>query len=44
MSNVYLLKEQYLGEAISIAEEQNINCELSGIAELALFLQMKEQI
>jgi hypothetical protein len=43
-SNVYLLKEKYLEEAIKFAKEQNITCEPSGIAGLGLFLQMKENI
>lgn len=43
-SNVYLLKEQYLDKAIKIAEAQKINCEPSGIAGLALLLQMKNKI
>ena len=40
-SNVYLLKEQYLDQASTIATSQNINSEPSGIAGLALLLQMK---
>lgn len=43
-SNVFLIKEQYLDEAMKIAEEQKINCEPSGIAGLALLLQMKNKI
>lgn len=43
-SNVYLIKEQYLDKAIKIAETQKINCEPSGIAGLALLLQMKNKI
>jgi hypothetical protein len=41
-SNVHLIKEEYLDEAIKLAEEQGINCEASGIAGLALMLQMKK--
>lgn len=43
-SNVYLLKEQYLEKAIKIAEDQGINCEPSGIAGLALLMQIKNKI
>lgn len=43
-SNVYLIKEQYLDNAVKIAEAQKINCEPSGIAGLALLLQMKNKI
>ena len=43
-SNVYLLKEQNLDKAIKIAETLKINCEPSGIAGLALLLQMKNKI
>jgi len=37
-------KEKYLDEARSIAKLQHINCEPSGIAGLALLLQMKKTI
>ncbi|MFH1390752.1 MAG: pyridoxal-phosphate dependent enzyme [Candidatus Diapherotrites archaeon] len=43
-SNVHLIKENYLDKAIDIAESQNINCEPSGIAGLALLLQMKNKV
>lgn len=43
-SNVYLLKEYYLDKAIKLAETLKINCEPSGIAGLALLLQMKNKI
>jgi hypothetical protein len=43
-SNVYLIQEQYLDKAISMAETEKINCEPSGIAGLALLLQMKNRI
>ncbi|MGK0209458.1 MAG: hypothetical protein ACI83O_000735 [Patescibacteria group bacterium] len=43
-SNVHLLQERYLDEALRIAKEQNIECEPSGIAGLGLFLQMKDKI
>ena len=35
-SNVYTVQEQYLDEALKIAESQGINCESSGIAGLAI--------
>jgi len=43
-SNVYLIKEAYLEEAMKIAESQGIKCEPSGIAGLALLLQMRNKI
>lgn len=43
-SNVVLIKEQFLDKAMKIAESQNIPCEPSGIAGLALLLQMKNKI
>ena len=43
-SNVYLLREQYLDEALKLAQSQGVNCEQSGIAGLALMLQMKSKL
>jgi hypothetical protein len=43
-SDVHLLKEEYLDEALELAESQKINCEPSGIAGLALMLQMREKL
>ena len=43
-SDVHLLKEEYLDEAIEIAREQEINCEPSGIAGLALMLQLRDRL
>ena len=43
-SNVRLIKENYLDEALDIAESQKINCEYSGAAGLALLLQMKDAV
>ncbi len=43
-SNVYLLREKYLDEAVKIAKEQNIHCEHSGIAGLGMLLQMKDKL
>ncbi|MEA3342798.1 MAG: hypothetical protein U9Q92_01405, partial [archaeon] len=42
-SNVSLIKEQFLDKAMKIAESQGIDCEPSGIAGLALMLQMKNR-
>ncbi len=43
-SNVYLIQEKYLDEALELAKKNNINCEPSGIGGLALFLQLKTKI
>ena len=43
-SDVYQVQEQYVDEAIALAESQGIQCEPSGIAGLALLLQMKKQL
>lgn len=43
-SNVYLIKERFLKEAMEIARLQGIDCEHSGIAGLALMLQMKDKL
>lgn len=43
-SNVYLMKEEYLNQAIDIAYELHINCEPSGIAGLALLLQLQDTV
>jgi len=43
-SNVYLIKENFLDETIKIASSQKISCEASGIAGLALMLQMKDRL
>ncbi len=44
MSQVYNLEEKYLDKAIKIANTQGIQCEPSGIAGLALLLQIKNKI
>jgi len=44
MTGIYLLKEAYLDKAMKIAQSQGINCEPSGIAGLALMLQMKNSL
>lgn len=43
-SGVYSLDEQFVLDALEIAQNQNIKCEPSGIAGLALLLQMREQV
>ena len=43
-SNVHLLKERYLDQAIKLVGKQDISCEPSGIAGLGLLLQMKSKI
>jgi len=43
-TDVHVLQEKYLKEAISLAKKLKIKCEPSGIAGLGLFLQMKEHI
>ncbi len=43
-SNVHSLKERYLEEAMKIATTQGIQCENSGIAGLAMLLQMKNRL
>lgn len=43
-SSVYLLKERNLDEAMNIATRQGVNCEYSGIAGLAMMLQMRNQL
>lgn len=43
-TDVYFLKEKYLDEAMRIAKSQGINCEPSGVAGLALMLQMKNSL
>ena len=43
-SNVHLLREKFLEQALKIAKDQGINCEPSGIAGLGMLLQMKDKI
>jgi len=43
-SDAHLIKEEFLDKAIDLAEAQGINCEPSGIAGLALMLQMKNKL
>ena len=44
LSKVYPISEKYLERAIALAHTQGIQCEPSGIAGLALLLQMKRSI
>ena len=41
-SNVHLLREKHLDTALSLAETLGINCEPSGVAGLALMLQLQD--
>jgi len=43
-SGVSIVRESYLDDAMKIAKEDNIDCEYSGIAGLALMLQMKDSL
>lgn len=43
-SDVHVVEEKYIDEAITLAQEQGIIGEPSGLAGLALFLQMKDSI
>jgi threonine dehydratase len=43
-SGVRSVQEQHLIDAMELAQEQHIPCEPSGIAGLALLLQMKPQV
>lgn len=43
-TDIYYVEEKYIYEAIKIADEQDIAYEPSGLAGLALLLQMKNQI
>ena len=43
-SDVYNVKEQFIDEALRVAACQQIDCEASGIAGLALMLQLKNKL
>lgn len=43
-TGIYLIKENFLDKAMEIATSQGINCEPSGIAGLALMLQMEDKL
>lgn len=44
LSSVHIVEENFLEEALFIAKCQGIRCEYSGIAGLALMLQMNDQL
>lgn len=44
LSNVHVLEEKYIDQALAIGDAQSINCEPSGIAGLAMMLQMKKKL
>ena len=43
-SHVYAIQESFLDQAMEIAQQNKIKCEPSGIAGLALLLQMRENV
>ena len=43
-SDIYVLEEKYLDEAMKVAIANNVSCEPSGIAGLALMLQMENRL
>lgn len=43
-SNVHLIKEQYLDQAITLAEQLGIQAEPSGLGGFVMFLQMRRRI
>ncbi len=43
-TGVYEIKEEFLDEAMEAAKSQKINCEPSGIAGLALMLQLRDKL
>jgi len=43
-SNVHIVQERFFGAALKVAERNNIDCEPSGIAGLALMIQMKNKL
>jgi len=43
-SDVYVIREKFLENAMKIADKNGIDCEASGIAGLAMMLQIKDQI
>lgn len=44
LSGVYVFQEKFITQAYYIAQKQKINCEPSGIAGLAMLLQMQRRI
>jgi len=43
-SNVHILQERFLDQAIELAKQQRIDCEPSGIAGLGMLLQLADRI
>ena len=43
-SGVYPLEENYLEQAYTLAQSQNIDCEYSGIAGIAMLLKMEKEV
>ena len=43
-TGVYYIKEMYLEQAMKIAKSQEVDCEPSGIAGLALMLQLQHKL
>lgn len=43
-SSVYVVQERFIEEAMELAKVNNVTCEPSGIASLALLLQMKDKL
>jgi len=43
-SNVHILQERFMDKALQLAETQKIECEPSGIAGLAMLLQLSDKI
>jgi threonine synthase len=43
-TDIYLVKEKFIKEAVKLATDQGIACEPSGVAGLAMLLQMKNSI
>ncbi len=43
-SNIYVVEEKYVKPALSLAKINGITCEPSGVAGLALFLQMRKEL
>ncbi len=43
-TNVHLINETYIKNALALAQKQGISCEPSGIAGLALLLELRRQI
>ena len=44
MTNIYYVEEKYVEEALEVAEKQDLTFEPSGMAGLALLMQMKDKI